>query len=123
MRKFIMIFTVWLMMSLAGCSDANGNVIHQDGNLIVTNYSDQVITDIAVIHGGETVSVSPEGIKSTQICYFTVEPSVGYVYTVSFVDSSGEEHSREFTDNFTEDTPILIAVRWVDNVWTIGYDR
>ena len=35
----------------------------------------------------------------------------------------GEEHSREFTDHFTEDAQILIAIRYSDGIWTIDYDK
>ncbi len=97
--------------------------MHRDGNLIVTNYSAYEIRDITITHLGKTISVSPKAIKDTQICYFTIEPADDYIYTVSFVDDKGEEHSREFTDHFTEDAQILIAIRYSDGVWTIDYDK
>ena len=51
-----------------------------------------------------------------------MEPDSSCVYTVSFVVNSGEEHSREFTDEFTESNQILLAIRYDNNVWTIDYD-
>lgn len=123
MKKFILLFTLIVALSLTGCGAANDNVVHRDGNLIVTNYSDYEITDTTITHLGKTISVSPKAIKDTQICYFTIDPADDYVYTVSFVDNNGEEHSQEFTDNFTEDAQILIAIQYSDGVWTIDYDK
>lgn len=123
MKKFILLFTLIAALSLTGCGAANDNVVHRDGNLIVTNYSDYEITDTTITHLGKTISVSPKAIKDTQICYFTIDPVDDYVYTVSFVDNNGEEHSQEFTDNFTEDAQILIAIQYSDGVWTIDYDK
>lgn len=69
------------------------------------------------------IGVFAKAVKDTQICYFTIEPANDYSYTVSFVDHIGEEYSREFTDNFTQDGQILIAIRYTDNAWTIEYDK
>lgn len=123
MKKFILLFTLIFALSLTGCGAANDNVVHRDGNLIVTNYSDYEITDTTITHLGKNISVSPKAIKDTQICYFTIDPADDYVYTISFVDNNGEEHSQEFTDNFTEDAQILIAIQYSDGVWTIDYDK
>lgn len=123
MKKYILLFTLIVALSLTGCGAANDNVVHRDGNLIVTNYSDYEITDTTITHLGKTISVSPKALKDTQICYFTIDPADDYVYTVSFVDNNGEEHSQEFTDNFTEDAQILIAIQYSDGVWTIDYDK
>ena len=123
MKKYILLFTLIVALSLTGCGAANDNVVHRDGNLIVTNYSDYEITDTTITHLGKTISVSPKAIKDTQICYFTIDPADDYVYTVSFVDNNGEEHSQEVTDNFTEDAQILIAIQYSDGVWTIDYDK
>ena len=123
MKKYILLFTLIVALSLTGCGAANDNVVHRDGNLIVTNYSDYEITDTTITHLGKTISVSPKAIKDTQFFYFTIDPADDYVYTVSFVDNNGEEHSQEFTDNFTEDAQILIAIQYSDGVWTIDYDK
>ena len=123
MKKSILLFVLVFTLSLAGCGAANANVVHQNGNLIITNYSDYAITDTTITHLGKTISVSPKAIKDTQICYFTIDPVDDYIYTVSFVDNNGEEHSQEFTDNFTEDAQILIAIQYSDGIWTIDYDR
>ena len=122
MKKLMLLFTVIFAFSLAGCGTANGNVVHQEGNLIVTNYSDHEVTGITVTQSGRVIAVSPEAIENTQICYFKMEPDSRCVYTVSFVDNSGEEHFREFTDEFTESNQILLAIRYDSNVWTIDYD-
>ena len=122
MKKLMLLFTVIFAFLLAGCGTANSNVVHQEGNLIVTNYSDHEVTDITVTQSGRVIDVSPEAIENTQICYFKMEPDSSCVYTVSFVDNSGEEHSREFTDEFTESNQILLAIRYDNNVWTIDYD-
>lgn len=123
MKKFILLFTFIFTLSLAGCGAAKDDVVHRNGNLIGTNYSDYEITDMTITHSGEVVAVSSGAIKDTQICYFTIDPADDYVYTVSFMDNKGEEHSREFTDNFTEDAQILIAIRYTDDAWTIDYDE
>ena len=122
MKKLMLLFTVIFAFLLAGCGTTNGNVVHQEGNLIVTNYSDYEVTDITVTQSGRVIAVSPEAIENTQMCYFKMEPDSSCVYTVSFVDNSGEEHSREFTDEFTESNQILLAIRYDNNVWTIDYD-
>ena len=116
MKKSILLFVLVFTLSLAGCGAANDNVVHQNGNLIITNYSDYAITDTTITHLGKTISVSPKAIKDTQICYFTIDPVDDYIYTVSFVDNNGEEHSQEFTDNFTEDAQILIAIQYSDGI-------
>lgn len=123
MKKFVLLFTLSLTLSLVGCGGANDNIVHQDGNLIVTNYSEYEITDITITHLGKNISVSPKAITDTQICYFTIESANDYDYTVSFLDNNDEEHSQEFTDNFTENTQILIAIQYSDGVWTIDYDK
>ena len=46
-----------------------------------------------------------------------------YAYTVSFIDNDGNELSQEFTDDFTEENKILIAVQYSDNEWSIAYDK
>ena len=119
MKKYILLFTLFVALNLP----ADYYCVQRDGNLIVTNYSDYEITDTTITHLGKTISVSPKAIKDTQICYFTIDPADDYVYTVSFVDNNGEEHSQEFTDNFTEDAQILIAIQYSDGVWTIDYDK
>ena len=122
MKKLMLLFTVIFAFLLAGCGTANSNVVHQEGNLIVTNYSDHEVTDITVTQSGRVIAVSPEAIENTQICYFKMEPDSSCVYTLSFVDNRGEEHFREFTDKFTESNQILRAIRYEGNVWTIDYD-
>ena len=123
MKKSILLFVLVFTLSLAGCGAANDNVVHQNGNLIITNYSDYEITDTTITHLGKTISVSPKAIKDTQICYFKMDPVDDYIYTVSFVDNNGEEHAQEFTDHFTEDAQILIAIQYSDGIWTIDYDK
>ena len=123
MKKLILFFPCVLIVLLAGCGTAKDSVAHRDGNLIITNYASSEITDITITHQGESVAVSKGAIQDTQLCYFTIDPADDYTYTVSFVDNNGEEHSQEFTDNFTEDAQILIAIQYSDGIWTIDYDR
>ncbi len=123
MKKQVWFFLFIFTLLFAGCGAAGGNVVHQDGNLIVTNYSSREITDTTITHSGQTVAVSPDAIQDTQLCYFTIEPAEDYRYTVSFLDDNGEEHSQTFTDHFTADSQILIAVQYTDGVWTIDYDK
>lgn len=52
MKKSILLFVLVFTLSLAGCGAANDNVVHQDGNLIITNYSDYEITDTTITHLG-----------------------------------------------------------------------
>lgn len=55
MKKYILLFTLIVALSLTGCGAANDNVVHRDGNLIVTNYSDYEITDTTITHLGKTI--------------------------------------------------------------------
>jgi hypothetical protein len=112
-----------LIFALSGCSASDNNVVHKEGNLIITNYSEREIANITISHAGEVISVSAEPIKDTQVCYFSIEPEDEYAYTVSFIDNDGNELSQEFTDDFTEENKILIAVQYSDNEWSIAYDK
>ena len=112
MKKYILLFTLIVALSLTGCGAANDNVVHRDGNLIVTNYSDYEITDTTITHLGKTISVSPKAIKDTQICYFTIDPADDYVYTVSFVDNESVEANVKGTDS-TKDLAV-VAVKISD---------
>lgn len=123
MRKFGLISVLISALVFAGCGTGNDRAAHRESNLIITNYSDCEIADVAVIHDGKIVGASEPAVKDTQICYFTVEAADHYGYTVSFKDQSGGEHSREFTGDFTGDEPVLLAVNCIDGVWTIDYDR
>ena len=123
MKKWVMLGLIAMALSLGGCGGANDRVVHRDGNLIVTNYAEEAITDTTISHLGETIAASPQAIKDTEVCYFKVAPAKAYTYTVSFVDSQGAAHEQEFTDDFTEDDPILLAIRCTDGVWSIGYDK
>ena len=71
----------------------------------------------------DTFRVCFKTITNFPLCYFTIDPADDYTYTVSFVDHNGEEHAQEFTDQFTKDTRILIAVHCTENVWTMDYDK
>ncbi len=123
MKKLMLLFPYVLIVLLTGCGTAKDSVAHRDGNLIITNYASSEITDITITHQGESVAVSKGAIQDTQLCYFTIDPADDYTYTVSFVDHNGEEHAQEFTDQFTKDTRILIAVHCTENVWTMDYDK
>ncbi len=123
MKKLCLLFSSITILLFTGCGAADHTVSHQDGNLIITNYATQEITNTTITHLGQTIAVSPDAIQDTQICYFSIDPADDYVYTVSFVDQQGKEHAREFTDDFTKDAQILIAIRYDDTAWTIDYDN
>ena len=65
MKKQVCFFLFIFTLLFAGCGAAGGNVVHQDGNLIVTNYSSREITDTTITHSGQTVAVSPDAIQDT----------------------------------------------------------
>ena len=123
MRKIGLLFAAVSALLFVCCWTGDESVAHREGNLIITNYSDSEIADLAVTHDGKIIGASKPAVKDTQLCYFTVEAAGNYGYTVSFKDQSGGEHSREFTDDFTGDEPVLLAVNCCDGVWTIDYDR
>ena len=123
MKKFIswMLAAGCMLLLLFGCREER--TAAQDGNLIVTNYAAQEISNITVSHDGQEVAVSPEAIKDTQLCRFTIDPLENYVYMISFTDDSGGAHAREFTDSFSKDAQILIAVRYENGAWIIERDE
>ena len=123
MKKKIFLILLSLIFALSGCSVSNNDVVHKEGNLIITNYSEREIANSTISHAGEVVYTSTEPIKDTQVCYFSIEPADEYAYTVSFIDNDGNELSQEFTDDFTEENKILIAVQYSDNEWSIAYDK
>ena len=110
-----------MLLLLIGCYEESA--ANQDGNLTVTNYAAREISDIIVSHDGQEVAVTPEPIKDTQLCHFTIGPEENYTYMISFTDDNGGKHAREFTDSFTEETQILIAVRHENGAWIIERDE
>lgn len=123
MKKKILLLMSVLILVFSGCGISDTDVAHKEGNLIITNYSRYEVTDITIAHAGETNSASSKPIKDTQFCYFSIEPANDYVYTVSFIDNDGNEHSKEFTDDFTEESKVFIAIQYNDNAWSIDYDE
>ena len=123
MKKYLswMLAAVSMFLLLSGCYEES--TANQDGNLTVTNYAAREISDIIVSHDGQEVAVSPEPIKDTQLCQFTIGPAENYTYMISFTDDNGGKHAREFTDSFTEETQILIAVRHENGAWIIERDE
>ena len=123
MKKYIswMLAAACMLLLLIGCYEESP--ANQDGNLIVTNYAAWEISDIVVSHDGQEVAASPEPIKDTQLCHFTIGPEENYTYMISFTDDNGGKHAREFTDSFVEETQILIAVRYENDAWIIERDE
>ena len=123
MKKYIswMLAAACMLLLLSGCYEES--TANQDGNLTVTNYAAREISDIIVSHDGQEVAVTPEPIKDTQLCHFTIGPEENYTYMISFTDDNGGKHAREFTDSFTEETQILIAVRHENGAWIIERDE
>ena len=116
-----MLAAACMVLLMIGCYEESP--ANQDGNLIVTNYAAREISDIVVSHDGQEVAASPEPIKDTQLCQFTIGPAENYTYVISFTDDNGEKHAREFTDRFGEETQILIAVRYEKGAWIIERDK
>ena len=123
MKKYIswMLAAACMLLLLIGCYEESA--ANQDGNLTVTNYAAREISDIIVSHDGQEVAVTPEPIKDTQLCHFTIGPEENYTYMISFTDDNGGKHAREFTDSFEEETQILIAVRYENDAWIIERDE
>ena len=123
MKKYIswMLAAACMLLLLIGCYEESA--ANQDGNLTVTNYAAREISDIIVSHDGQEVAVTPEPIKDTQLCHFTIGPEENYTYMISFTDDNGGKHAREFTDSFAEETQILIAVRHENGAWIIERDE
>ena len=93
-----------------------------EGNLILTNYAPEAISNITVEYGGETLS-SEAAISDTQLCSFTLPEEDGLTYTVSFETAEGNTVSGNFTDDFTGGNTVYLRADQEDGVWRLEYDE
>ncbi|MCI8388743.1 MAG: hypothetical protein HFE63_09785 [Clostridiales bacterium] len=121
---FVLIPLIMLLgASLAGCALADYGIIHRSGNLIVTNYSEDAITDVTITSLNDLIAVSHQSISDTKVCYFTVDPKPEFTYTVSFVDCNGKKHSKTFVNSFAGGARVLIAINSLGGSYMIDYDK
>ena len=50
MKKKIFLILLSLIFALSGCSASDNNVVHKEGNLIITNYSEREIGLVETQH-------------------------------------------------------------------------
>ena len=117
MRKLFWAFG--LLLLLAACGQREEAV---EGNLILTNYAPEAISNITVEYGGETLS-SEAAISDTQLCSFTLPEEDGLTYTVSFETAEGNTVSGNFTDDFTGGNTVYLRADQEDGVWRLEYDE
>lgn len=107
-----------LLCLLCGCQGEE----QPDGNLVVTNYTDNSISCITVTRQGAEIASSEGPLGDTQMCWFTIEPEEDCAYGLSFLDSQGEEHGWELVDSFSEEETVFLAVRYENGNWMLGHD-
>ena len=117
MRKLFWAFG--LLLLLAACGQREEAV---EGNLILTNYAPEAISNITVEYGGETLS-SEAAISDTQLCSFTLPEEDGLTYTVSFETAEGNTVSGNFTDDFTGGNTVYLRADQEAGVWRLEYDE
>ena len=117
MKKLFWIFGLLLLLTACG---QRGETV--EGNLILTNYSAQAISQITVERGGETLS-SEAAISNTQLCAFTLPEEADCAYTVSFETADGETAAGDFTDDFTGGNTVYLRADREDGVWRLEYDE
>ena len=108
-----------LLLLLTACGQRGETV---EGNLILTNYSAQAISQITVERGGETLS-SEAAISDTQLCSFTLPEEDGLTYTVSFETAEGETVRESFTDSFAEETAVYLRADRAEGFWRLEHDQ
>jgi hypothetical protein len=114
-----MFWTAGLLLLLAACGQRGEAV---EGNLILTNYAAQAISQIIVEYGGETLS-SEEAVSDTQLCAFTLPEEEDLAYTVSFRTEEGETVSGSFTDSFAGETVVYLRADRAEGFWQLAYDQ
>ena len=102
MRKLFWAFG--LLLLLAACGQREEAV---EGNLILTNYAPEAISNITVEYGGGSAS-SEEAVSDTQLCAFTLPEGEDRAYTVSFETAEGETVRESFTDSFAGETAVYL---------------
>ena len=117
MRKLFWAFG--LLLLLAACGQREEAV---EGNLILTNYAPEAISNITVEYGGETLS-SEAAISDTQLCSFTLPEEDGLTYTVSFETAEGETVRESFTGSFAEETAVYLRADRAEGFWRLEHDQ
>ena len=117
MRKLFWAFG--LLLLLAACGQREEAV---EGNLILTNYATEAISNITVEYGGETL-LSEAAISDTQLCSFTLPEEDGLTYTVSFETAEGETVRESFTDSFAGETAVYLRADRAEGFWRLEHDQ
>lgn len=117
MRKLFWAFG--LLLLLAACGQREEAV---EGNLILTNYAPEAISNITVEYGGGSAS-SEEAVSDTQLCAFTLPEEEDLTYTASFQTEEGETVSESFTDSFAGETVVYLRADRAEGFWRLEYDR
>ena len=117
MRKLFWAFG--LLLLLAACGQREEAV---EGNLILTNYAPEAISNITVEYGGGSAS-SEEAVSDTQLCAFTLPEEEDLAYTVSFRTEEGETVSGSFTDSFAGETVVYLRADRAEGFWQLEYDQ
>lgn len=107
-----------LLLLLTACGQREEAV---EGNLILTNYAPEAISNITVEYGGGSAS-SEEAVSDTQLCAFTLPEGEDRAYTVSFETAEGNTVSGNFTDDFTGGNTVYLRADQEDGVWRLEYD-
>lgn len=111
MKKVWILVAGFLFLVLMGCAD--GDVIHEKANLIVTNYSDCVCEGIAIKNAGSVVASSRKPIGDTQLCYFNIDTDETYYEFEVEAEFNGEHFTEVFAADFShQDEVMLIGVNY-----------
>ncbi|GFI22680.1 hypothetical protein IMSAGC011_01456 [Lachnospiraceae bacterium] len=123
MRKIYIFYLLSIVtILLIGCSDET--VIHQEANLIVTNYSNLECEKITIISAGNVIASSNKPIGDTQLCYFNINTKESS-YTFEIDVEFNEQHfTKTFEEDFSkQDNIVLIGIDYSDGLCEIFLDQ
>ncbi len=108
-----------LLLLLTACARRE-----ESGNLILTNYAPEAISNITITvsHSGGTLS-SEAAISDTQLCAFTLPEESDCAYTVSFETEEGETVTKDFTGDFSDGNTVYLRADRTGGSWQLEYDE
>ncbi|MCI8910365.1 MAG: hypothetical protein HFG09_06765 [Oscillibacter sp.] len=107
-----------LLLLLTACGQREEAV---EGNLILTNYAPESISQVSVEYAGGSL-LSEAAIADTQLCSFSLPEEAALTYTVSFETAEGETVRETFTGSFAAGETVYLRADREDGSWRLDYD-